>query len=85
MTKDEILELYNVENYSEIKRVVSSSDIEEKEKLLSILSKIEIVSKDIYSYDGLLARYGSNDPRKKMFEIKISKWAELRKEIEKLP
>ena len=37
--KDELLELYNVEDYSEIKRVVSSSDIREKESLLSILSE----------------------------------------------
>jgi len=36
---DELLELYNVEDYSGIKRVVSSSDIREKESLLSILSE----------------------------------------------
>ena len=82
--KDEILELYNVEDYSKIKRVLNSSDIGEKEELLSILSEIEIVSNDISSYDGLAARYGSNEPRKKMLEFKIAKWSEFRKEIEKL-
>ena len=83
MTKDEILELYNVENYSEIKRALGPSDIEEKEELLRLVSEVEIVNNDIFSYDGLAARYGSNEPRKKMLELKIAKWSEFRKEIEK--
>jgi len=71
--KDELLELYNVEDYSKIKSVVSSSDIKEKEELLRIVSEVEIVNNDIFSYDGLIACYGINDTRNKMLEIKISK------------
>lgn len=81
--KDELLELYNVEDYSKIKSVVSSSDIKEKEELLRLVSEVEIVNNDIFSYNGLAARYGSNEPRKKMLELKIAKWSEFRKEIEK--
>ena len=84
MTKDEILELYNVEDYSSIKKLIENSNISEKQNILNILAEADLVASDLSYYDGLISKYGEDDPRGAMLELKRINLLKLRKEIERL-
>ena len=82
--KDEILELFNVEDYSKIRNKIISINAKEKEELLRGLSEVELIINDISSYDGIIAKYGDVSPRKSMMKLKTEKSVKLRMEIEKV-